>query len=91
MLLKKNKYPPRLIDKSVNKYLNKNIINKPIETEPSKAKESIWYFKLPFIGKFSKFTESELTKQFCKEGTTIKIVRSTFKLSSLFSTKDKVS
>ena len=42
---------------------------------------------MPFIGKFSKFTESKLqklTKQF-------KIVFSTFKLSSLFLTKDKLS
>ena len=47
---------------------------------------------MPFIGKFSKFTENKLqklTKQFCKEVTNIKIVYSTFKLPSLFSTKDK--
>ena len=31
-----------------------------------------------------------MTKQFCKEGTNMKIVFSTFKLASLFSTKDKV-
>ena len=46
-----------------------------------------------FIGKFSKFTENKLqklTKQFCKEGTNIKIAFSTFKLESLFSTKDNV-
>ena len=48
---------------------------------------------MPFIGKFSIFTENKLqklAKQFCKEGTNIKIVFSTFKLVSLFSTKDKV-
>ena len=46
-----------------------------------------------FIGKFSKFIENKLkklTKQFCKEGSNIKIVFSTFKLASVFSTKDKV-
>ena len=93
VILQKNEYPPKLIDKSVNKYLNNKIMNKPSETEPSKTKENIRYFKLPFIGKFSKFTENKLqklTKQFCKEGTNIKIVFSTFKLASLFSTKDKV-
>ena len=61
--------------------------------QPSKTKESIRYFKLPFIEKFSKFIENnlqKLTKQFCKEGTNIKIVFSTFKLASFFSTKDKV-
>ena len=45
------------------------------------------------MGKFSKFTENKLqklTKQFCKKGTNIKIVFSTFKFAALFSTKDKV-
>ena len=68
-------------------------MNKPSETYPSKTKENIWYFKLPFIGEFSKFTENKLrklTKKLCKEGTNIKIVFSTFKLASLFSTKNMV-
>ena len=83
---------PKLIDKSVYRYLSKKIINKPSEKDPIKTNESIQYFKLPFIGKFSKFTENklqELTKQFCKEGTNIKIIFSTFKLACLFSTKSK--
>ena len=86
-------YLLKLIDKSVYRYLGKKIINKPSETDPVKTNENIRYFKLPFIGRFSKFTENELqklAKQFCKEGTNIKIVFSTFKLASLFSTKDKV-
>ena len=93
VILQKNEYPPKLIDKSVYRYLSKKIINKPSETDPVKANDNIRYFKLPFIGKLSKFTENKLqklTKQFCKEGTNIKIVFSTFKLASLFSTKDKV-
>ena len=93
VILQKNKYPPKLIDKSINKYLSKQIMNKRSETYPSKTKENIWYFKLPFIGEFSKFTENKLqklTKKLCKEGTNIKIVFSTFKLASLFSTKNMV-
>ena len=71
-------------------------MNKPSETNPIKTKENIRYFKLPFIGKFCKFIDVEnklqkLTKQFCKEGSNIKIAFSTFKLRSLFSTKDNVS
>ena len=53
----------------------------------------IRYFKFPFIEKFYKFTENKLqklTKQSSKEVTNINIVFSTFKLASLFSTKDKV-
>ena len=94
VILQKNEYPPKLIDISVYRYLSKKIINKPSETDPVKTNDNIRYFKLPFIGKFSKVTENKLqklTKQFCKEGSNIKIVFSTFKLASLFSTKDKVS
>ena len=93
IILQKSEYPPKLIDKSHYRYLSKKILNKPKETDPIKTKENIRYFKLSFIGKFLKFTENELqklTKQFCKEGTNIKIVFSTFKLASLSSTKDKV-
>ena len=35
-------------------------MNMPSETEPSKTKENIQYFKLPFIEKFSKFTKNKL-------------------------------
>ena len=74
--------------------LNKKIMNKPTETESSNTKENIQYFKLPFTGKVCKFTEHKLQNlamEFCKEGTNITIVFSTFKFSSLFSTKDKAS
>ena len=51
------------------------------------AKENSSYFKLSFIETFSKLTENKLQKlgkQFCKEGTNIEIVFSTFKLTSFF-------
>ena len=38
--------------------------NKPSETDPVKTiNDNIRYFKLPFIGKFSKFTENKLQKE----------------------------
>ena len=63
-------------------------MSKPNETDSSKTKENILYFKLPFIGKFSEFVENKLQiliKQFCKDGTNIKIVFNTFQLASFFS------
>ena len=49
--------------------LTKTIVNIPSEMEPSNITENIRYFKLPFIDKFSKFTQNrlqKLTKPFCK-------------------------
>lgn len=68
-------------------------MNIPGETEPSKTIENIHYSELSFVVKFSKFTQfkiQKLAKQFCKESTIIKIVFNTSKLTSFFSTKDKV-
>ena len=62
VILQKNEYSLKLIDKSVYRYLSKKIINKPSETDPIKTNGNIRYFKLPFIGKFSKFTEDKLQK-----------------------------
>ena len=41
VILQKNEYPPKLVDKSINKYLSKKIMSKPSETETSKTKENI--------------------------------------------------
>ena len=60
VILQINEYPPKLINKSVDKYLSKKIMNKPRETDPSKTKENIRYLKLSFKGIFSKFTENKL-------------------------------
>ena len=93
VILQKDEYPPKLIHKSTNKYLSKKIMNKPSETGPGKTKENLWYFKLLFIGRFSKFTKNKwkkLTKKFCKEGTNVEFIFSTFKLASLFTTKDSI-
>ena len=59
VILQKNEYPPKLIHRSINKYVSKKIINKPSETDASKTKENIRYFKLLFIGRFSKFNENK--------------------------------
>ena len=39
VILRNNEYVPKLIDKSVKKYLSKKIINIPGETKPSKTKK----------------------------------------------------
>ena len=41
VILQKNEYPHKLVDKSINKYLSKKIMSKPSGTETSKTKENI--------------------------------------------------
>ena len=88
----KNMYPPQLIDKQLQKYIKK------IETEQEQSEivnesiKNIFYLKLPFIGTYSKFVQNkvkEISSQFCKN-VDIKLVFTSNKVSSFFSTKDKV-
>ena len=54
--------------------------------------ENTRYFKLPYIGDFSINTSQklmEITKKFCKKGTSIKIALSPNKIARYFSIKDK--
>jgi hypothetical protein len=51
------------------------------------------YYKLPFIGKFSSFTQKKINKiigKFCKENVKIKVIFTPFKIGSMFSTKDLI-
>ena len=86
--LGKNSYPPHLVEKQLNKYLRKV----EIAREKSKDDENITYMKLPYIGKYSKTVQDKimaLCSNLCKK-TNIKIVFTSNKISSFFSTKDKM-
>ena len=91
-ILKRNSYPPKLINRQINKYLNKqyifsnNTCGKDVEKEINK-----YYFKIPFIGKKSKETKiriSEISQRYCKN---LKVITcfSLLKIGSFFSVKDK--
>ena len=89
-LLIKNNFPLKIIDKIVKKYIDKT--HDQTTKEPSNEND-ISYFKLPYIGRFSKFTQQKinrLCKNFCKKSN-IQIVFSQCKLSNFFSSKDAVS
>ena len=64
-------------------------MNKPSETDPSKTIKNIRYFKLPFINSLN-INYKIWLRRFVRKVTKIKMVFSTFTLSPLFSTKDKV-
>ena len=87
--LGKNEYPGKLIDNQIHKYLD-NKDNTKVEIDESEKK--IKYFKLPFIGSMSLYTQKKLNdiiKRFCKVEN-VKLVFTTCKLSSFFSLKDRV-
>ena len=85
--LGKNSYPPHLVDKQLKRYLHKVQLS---QTRQSDENDS--YIKLPYIGTYSRKVQekiltlcSNLTKK-----TNIKVVFTSHKISSYFSTKDKM-
>jgi len=87
----KNAYPPHLIEKQVKKYLNK-VQSVESQQKTKDDKENTFYVKLPFIGEYSKVVQNKVARlcsNLCKE-TNIKLVFTSKKVSSIFSTKDKI-
>ena len=86
-VLKRNSYPPFILDKIIKTYINKiHYNNNKVSSEINKLR----YFKLPYIGKYSEQVQKKITKlckQYCNENN-VKIVFTSFKISNYFSVKD---
>ena len=85
----KNAYPPHLIDKQVKKYIHKT---QQVSEQNKEDKGNIFFIKLPYIGSHSDAVQNkikELSVQLCKD-INIKLVFTTKKISSFFSTKDVI-
>ena len=94
-VLEKNEFLLKLIEKSISKYLINNVF-KLKENEKMSLLESSkkCFYKLPCIGNFSISTKKNLNNTFfkyCKPNTNMEFVFSLFKISWLFSMKDRVS
>ena len=88
--LKRNSYPLHIIDTSFNKYVNNK--SSPNSSTVHSSNNNTRYFKLPYIGYFSKVTESklkQLLKRFCNTDINIKLVFTSFKIKNFFSAKDR--
>ena len=86
--LKRNSFQPFLIDSITKSYLNKVHSN---SDESNTESDKTRFCKLPYIGKYSEQVQKKLSKickQFCKDAD-LKIVFTSFKVNSHFSTKDK--
>ena len=87
--LKRNSFPPKIINREINKYLNKTY--KSNNTTLEEENKTINYYKLPFLGITSKYTQikiSELCKNLCKK-LTITLSFNTCKVGSFLSSKSK--
>ena len=90
-ILRKNEFPPRLIDKHIKEYLNDRMSSN--ENDTSSDPDTPRYFKLPFLGSYSLHVDKKIKriiKRFCNNDTSIKIIFTPFKSSRLFSTKDPI-
>ena len=87
--LEKNSYPMNFIDREIKARLEKQFHIKP----PSVFNTTKFnYYKLPYIGHFSKTRKQKLKEicdQYCKD-LSIKIVLTSFKVYDLFSVKDGI-
>ena len=85
--LGRNAYPPHLVDKQLSRYLRKV---ESSQDESNVNEKNTSYVKLPYIGEYSKRVQRKifsLCSEFCKN-TDIKVVFTSEKISSYFSTKD---
>ena len=87
-ILKRNTYPPKVIYRELRKYLN----NRRSKIKKKEDKGKMHYFKLPYIGHFSKSAKtkiSEICQKYCHE---LKITTcfSLFKTGSLFAVNDVI-
>ena len=86
-VLKRNSYPPFILDKIIKAYINKIHYN---NNKYSSEINEFRYFTFPYIGKYSEQVQkkiAKLCKQYCNENY-VKIVFTSFKISNYSSLKD---
>ena len=87
-ILQKNLFSPGLIDKVVRNYLNNQYNSKE-----SLNKKEGHYFKLPYVGFFSRHTHNKIKgiiKKLCKDQVSVNLVFIPYKIGSMFSIKDRI-
>ena len=87
--LKRNKFPEKIIDSEIKKYLNKTFEKEKDKNEEEKETRNVYI--LPFLGSKSKITQSKVNKlsnELCK-ATKIKLIFSVCKIKSCLPTKSK--
>ena len=96
-ILEKNAFPTKIIDLGIKKFVDRVYAAKSEakdipEAKDDKAKPEERYFKLPYVGRFSKVVENkirDLVKEHCK-GIKVTLVFTPFKIAQFFSPKDPI-
>ena len=91
LILRKNLFPVNIIEKVVNQYISRAQV-RPSDSSRVQQPVSSYYFKLPYayVGSFTAEAQKrlrKLVKRYCTN-IEIKLVFSSFKVSSTFSVKD---
>ena len=89
-ILMKNQFPRNLIDKYIKSYLNNQLAPKSAPVDESTRVSKMRYIKLPYVGSLSGITQlkiNRIIKNYCKD-VSIKLVFTSFKVSSYFTCKD---
>ena len=87
-LLRKNCLPSWVIDKSIHRNLSKKM-NPSLngrDASSNSGKTSTHFYKLPYVGRFSKIAQTklrQLLKHYCKADLDVKLAFSTFKLRNI--------
>ena len=81
----KNAYPPFLMDKVIERYLDYKF---SCNQNPLEDKSDVHSFKSPYTGNLSHHIKIKLLKEFCKETFRIKLSFNSFKVKIYFSSKE---
>ena len=91
LILRKDLFPVHIVEKVTNSYLSRATI-RPSASSQVQQTVSTYYFKLPYVGPFTRETQKRLRKlvqRYCTN-IEIKLAFSSFKIGSMFSVKDPV-
>ena len=92
-ILKRNSFPARVIENSINNYINKTSNNsETLNSDTGNVNVITNYFKLPYTGYFSSIVKKRIKRLvniYCRN-LNVQIVFSSFKIGSWFSAKDLI-
>ena len=91
LILRKNLFPVRMVEKVINRYVSRATIRPSASSQVQQA-VSTYYFKLTYVGSFTREAQKRLRKLVQRYCTNIKIklAFSSFKVGSMFRLKNPV-